>query len=64
MVVVTEYIKTVFLEIPLGVNKAGFCLEGHNYLRWWLLNSAMYHWIVEQYRLQDIIIGCRLFPEL
>ena len=28
----TEYFKTVFLEIPLGVNLADFCLEGHIHL--------------------------------
>ena len=28
LVFVTEYFKMVFLEIPLGANKAGFCLEG------------------------------------
>ena len=30
-VFVTEYFKTVFLKIPLSVNKAGFCLEGNKY---------------------------------
>ena len=28
-VLATEYFKTVFLEIPLGANKAGFHLKGH-----------------------------------
>ena len=34
---VTKYFKTVFLEVPLGVKKAGFCLEGHIcYCGWWI----------------------------
>ena len=50
-------------------NKSQLCIVCyHNYL-WWLLSSAMYYQIVNKCgqhgnRLQDIAVGCKLFPML